>query len=1463
MEPDSATGLVLLANGVVRFGANIACQSTILLGLGLAAARLLRRRGAALQSAILRAALAAAIGCPLLSLALSALGVRGIALRLSRYDANVGAVAVSPAAPVAAARVETTAPPAVRLVRQPAWESPRGVVLPGTTEPSERVFPSSPFGASAIRSAGSACGQLSTAAGVLWAAGSFLLLLRVAGAYLRLTMVRRAGRPASPAVSALCRLLSSKSHVRPPAVLMSSAAKSPCLVGLLRPAILLPASYSSANRAALEAVFAHELAHLSRGDCAWNLFGRLACALLFFQPLVWMLVRRLEDASDDVADDWVVTWGIDRRAYARRLAEIAESEQAAAGELLAGVGVIVGASSLGRRVQRILDTTRVLSIRLGGRALVGFAAASIGVAAIAGILGASGGARAAPGCPDGPASAALEVAAASERARLMTQLASADPLVRRESVAALGWLGGADVVEPLLRALQDPDASVRERAAWGLGRTGDPRAVGALLDAIDREPALLDEWLADALASFPDPRVGDLFLANVRDPDGLLNLHFTSLLARRRDKRVLEHLAGALANPPEAWSDERRNCYLNWVIKTMGILGDPGAVDLLAGVLESREPLREEAARALGRIGDEAALQALDAVGREAEAPVRQAISDATFDIQLGAMRALGAHGARRALELATAALASPSEGRRRAALRALGAIGSDEAGASIVAMFEDPAPSVRREAADVFVAEIREREAPETLASALTSSVERVRKHAAHRLALRRDARAFPVLLETVETAGSEERDFAFHLLRFGDSSVVPFLCGLLASASPKERTAAAWALGDIGDPAALEPLLVALSKEADGSARSRMVQALGRFADPRAIAALEEALASPDCILSACAASSLARLGWEPPNETARLRYLVASGRSDEPDSPLPRARLNADGSSLEGPFKLDTPILPPTRDGVTLDPGVVIVHRLEFRAKDGALTALVLLGHTGALEGTWRIRIELLDEAGSLVGQAEEGYRTYAASPGSTLPVVEVKEFGFGVNAGPARAAKFAVRVTEDRPEEGAGLGFIRGIVVSAATGAPVRDAYVGTGDFGDSGGSNYARHRERGYYGSTRTDGMGRFTLRGLAFTGGDAELDAHPLVVKHPEYVRHDAKVALPRGGAISDVTIRLTPAATIEATVVDGEGTALPGFTVLRLESLDGRVFVAPDGDPHLSSFASNSWTAFLRGTAGFSFGELSEGQYAVQAIRFVPRSDWKPAPGTMGYRGPVFDPSGTRYHGKVKVAVAAGEKKAVAVRPEEHGTTLTIELPQVSAETLGGQEGLRPSDWLLQPFVVLSRNPGLLVWDDGLLRGPEDPVLGRLQKHALIWGLAPSAKTFMIRNLPPGRYAVFAGPLFKLAGALVDVAGGSDVAVGIPWKEPVGPCRVRRGALDLGIRLHVSGVKAEDLCDLLSARTARRLRFKADPAIASVTLNVEAAGALWDLLESLYLEKGWTVGEEGADTLVLRPRGR
>ena len=139
----------------------------------------------------------------------------------------------------------------------------------------------------------------------------------------------------------------------------------PLVVGCLRPIVVLPiAAMSHLSVAQVEAILAHELAHVRRHDFAVNLMQTIAETLLFYHPAVWWLSARIRDEREHCCDDVAVAVCGDPFGYAAALTEI---EVLRRGEISLAPAATGG--SLLRRVQRILradvsDDSRTSSLAM-------------------------------------------------------------------------------------------------------------------------------------------------------------------------------------------------------------------------------------------------------------------------------------------------------------------------------------------------------------------------------------------------------------------------------------------------------------------------------------------------------------------------------------------------------------------------------------------------------------------------------------------------------------------------------------------------------------------------------------------------------------------------------------------------------------------------------------------------------------------------------------------------------------------------------------------------------------------------------------------------------------------------------------------------------------------------------------------------------------------------------------------
>lgn len=182
------------------------------------------------------------------------------------------------------------------------------------------------------------------AVAAFWALGVGLTMLQeFVRARRRAALWRRAER-LDPGMEAALRAAGRVIGLaRLPEARVAAGLASPCVFGLLRPRILLPAGLSPAEA---EPALLHELAHVRRGDLLLGALAGVVSALYWFHPLVRLAVRRLADLRELCCDRTVARRiGPGLADYRRALLDYAARRH---GRALAGLSFVGGSSLLAR-----------------------------------------------------------------------------------------------------------------------------------------------------------------------------------------------------------------------------------------------------------------------------------------------------------------------------------------------------------------------------------------------------------------------------------------------------------------------------------------------------------------------------------------------------------------------------------------------------------------------------------------------------------------------------------------------------------------------------------------------------------------------------------------------------------------------------------------------------------------------------------------------------------------------------------------------------------------------------------------------------------------------------------------------------------------------------------------------------------------------------------------------------------
>ena len=291
----------------------LAVKSFLIAGGALLLLRLLKDRSAADRSWIAHLALAGLLLLPVATVALPTLDVAGPEFLVGKAEVE---------SPSSAVPAQTTPAPAASSV-------------PVADEPS--------VGGAAIDW---------SFWGYTLPAALLLLLTLIALVRLFVLKARATVLVDAPWLTALARAQKRMGFKHGTALLTSNELPSPISWGVVRPVILLNAEATESHDEA-EAIITHELAHVAHFDWAKLLLARIAIAVFWFNPFVWLLAREAHQLREEAADDAVLATDIEDTDYARLLVGVARHE--CRGLLIGAHGVAPARNSLARRVKRVLD----------------------------------------------------------------------------------------------------------------------------------------------------------------------------------------------------------------------------------------------------------------------------------------------------------------------------------------------------------------------------------------------------------------------------------------------------------------------------------------------------------------------------------------------------------------------------------------------------------------------------------------------------------------------------------------------------------------------------------------------------------------------------------------------------------------------------------------------------------------------------------------------------------------------------------------------------------------------------------------------------------------------------------------------------------------------------------------------------------------------------------------------------
>jgi len=244
--------------------------------------------------------------------------------------------------------------------------------------------------------------------------------------------------------------------------------------------------------------------------------------------------------------------------------------------------------------------------------------------------------------------------------------------VRRTAAWALGKIGDARAVEPLVAALQDEDKNVRQSAAEALGKIGDPRAVEPLLSALKESDGGVRQAAAEALGQIGDARAVEPLIVALKDKDINVCHAAAAALGQIGDARAVLPLVKTLRTSARYRPITGGvSSFCQSTARALEKIGSPAIEPLIALLKDDNWRLREQVCEILGRLNwrpkhDEDAawywvtkgnIDKCVAIGSPAVPPLIATLEHGSDRMRCVAAAALGEIGDPRAVEPLVAAL--------------------------------------------------------------------------------------------------------------------------------------------------------------------------------------------------------------------------------------------------------------------------------------------------------------------------------------------------------------------------------------------------------------------------------------------------------------------------------------------------------------------------------------------------------------------------------------------------------------------------------------------------------------------------------------------------------------------------------------------------------------------------------------------------------------------------------------
>ncbi len=162
--------------------------------------------------------------------------------------------------------------------------------------------------------------------GIAWFVGTVFFLIKLLTGYVQIVGLKKNSTPIVEQWNTLIVELSRKLNIeRNIQFLSSTETLVPFTTGYLKPIIIFPIGLlNQLEFKEVEAILAHELAHIKFDDYLWNLFFSFIEAMFYFHPIVWWLSKEINELREERCDQEAIRILDNRFLYAKTLVRMQE-----------------------------------------------------------------------------------------------------------------------------------------------------------------------------------------------------------------------------------------------------------------------------------------------------------------------------------------------------------------------------------------------------------------------------------------------------------------------------------------------------------------------------------------------------------------------------------------------------------------------------------------------------------------------------------------------------------------------------------------------------------------------------------------------------------------------------------------------------------------------------------------------------------------------------------------------------------------------------------------------------------------------------------------------------------------------------------------------------------------------------------------------------------------------------------